>query len=395
MADGKAADQPAARIALVSASFGYGGDLMYYGEIFRALRERLPGIFVCVDRRTAYGNPYRLPLAPILSQALLRRVRHLPNGAAYDASISVVSPLFALRLLRRKPDVVVVLEFGMAALWGALVARLRKGARLVLLVEGDPAERGARGNPIVTAIKRSVARHADAIQTNAEAGRYYLTAELGVSDDKITVAPYLTSEPPRPLQTEPSKAGESDSHRLRLLFLNSLTERKGLDRLLRALALLEPGELERVRLEIVGNGPLGEAMQGLAQELGIAENVRFLGHFGYSELGRYLANADVLVVPSLADYRSLSSFEGLNYGLALLVSIHDGASRETVHEGETGFTFDPSDPAELAAGIRGFIADPALLERCKQGSRALGSSSYSAAAVADNLARTIAGVLPG
>ena len=58
-----------------------------------------------------------------------------------------------------------------------------------------------------------------------------------------------------------------------LLFVGRLTEQKGVDKLLRALAR------QRVpaRLDVVGDGPEADALRTLAGELGIADRVRWHG----------------------------------------------------------------------------------------------------------------------
>jgi glycosyltransferase involved in cell wall biosynthesis len=87
----------------------------------------------------------------------------------------------------------------------------------------------------------------------------------------------------------------------------------------------------------------------------------FHGRERYEELSRFYAQADVMLFPTLADYRSLVPFEALSSGLPMLASVHDGGISETVHEGENGFAFDPHDAGQLADRMSRFIERPELI----------------------------------
>ena len=175
--------------------------------------------------------------------------------------------------------------------------------------------------------------------------------------------------------------------KVRLLFVNSMTERKGPDHLVAALALLPAAVRERLRVTMVGDGPLRERLEAQARAAGL--DIRFPGAKPYGELGQWYGDADVLAIPSLADYRSLAGFEGLAYGLALIASRHDGATRETVIEGETGFAIEPTDHAGIAAAITRLVEDPALLARFRAGAAALYAERFSVERIAANLAESV------
>jgi glycosyltransferase involved in cell wall biosynthesis len=368
------------RILWVSPSYGYHGDLMYFGEIFRAFLRLFPNTQIPVGEEDVYINAQDLPLVPI---AAYRRLvwKRMVRGVNYGASLALPRWRFIKRLWDIPADCLITIEFTPPALLAMAMGRLRPRMGRVLLVESDPRLRGGSSNPLVLAIKRWAVSGAHVIQTNTDEGAAYLTQTLGADPAKVLVAPYLTSCPPYPDTRPPAEVG-----RLRLLFVNSLQPRKGLDHLLGALALLPAEVASRIDVTIVGNGPERETLQSAAATLQHRIAIRFEGAKPYSDLGRYYAAADVLVIPSLVDYRSLAGFEGLAYGLALIQSRFDGASRETVVEGETGFTIDPTDHAQFAQHIAALASDPALLARCKAGSAKLYAQRYSIAQIADNLA---------
>lgn len=372
----------AARVTFVSHDFGYGGDLMYWGEIFAALRPRLGSLSIVVPADRTYANPDCLALVPG-AQFIHLPLRRSVAGAAYPATLALPLPGLLRALGRTRPDVVVAVEFTPAALLAAAYAAIN-GAALALLVEGDPASRGGGAGGWARQIKRRVLRRADAVQTSNEAGANYLRA-LGAVPERLTVAPYLTSKPPGRADLD-GQAGAP----LRILFANSLDHRKGADALIAGLAHLTAYERAQIALTVVGGGPARSALEEQAVRGGLADQVRFVGPVVYRELGAYLAAADVLAIPSRADYRSLAGFEGLAYGLALLASTRDGASAETLVSGQNGFLIDPAEPAGIARAVAALVADRAMLARMRAASLERYEAHFSLEGITDNLAVTIA-----
>lgn len=84
---------------------------------------------------------------------------------------------------------------------------------------------------------------------------------------------------------------------VKLLFIGRLVPRKGLDLLLRSLALLQ-GRDPRLTLEVVGDGPLKAESSQLVAELGLGDRVTFAGAVPQSEVRARLEGADILVIPS-------------------------------------------------------------------------------------------------
>ena len=90
--------------------------------------------------------------------------------------------------------------------------------------------------------------------------------------------------------------------------------------------------------------------------------VEFLG---FTSRADFFPRIDVLVVPSLHD-EALSRVvaEAYAHGVPVL-GARRGGIPEIVDDGQTGFVFDPDEPAELAAAARRFVADPGLAHRMR------------------------------
>ena len=98
------------------------------------------------------------------------------------------------------------------------------------------------------------------------------------------------------------------------LFVGRLVKRKNVHGLIEAaMALRDRGHA--FELWIVGDGPERPSLEELAGSL-IADGVtRFFGLSRPSEVGRFYEAADVFVMPTLGDYRSVAVLEALRFGM--------------------------------------------------------------------------------
>jgi glycosyltransferase involved in cell wall biosynthesis len=101
-------------------------------------------------------------------------------------------------------------------------------------------------------------------------------------------------------------------------------------------------------LAIAGDGPERRAIEEHIAALGLTQAVRLLGHLPYDHLPVAYGFAGIFVMPSKTDQWGLVVNEAMAAGLPVLVSHSAGCSKELVEQGVNGYTFDPSDPNELA-----------------------------------------------
>lgn len=157
-----------------------------------------------------------------------------------------------------------------------------------------------------------------------------------------------------------------DQGPIHALCVASLQEYKGHEVLLRALALGGPG-VDRIELDLIGNGPLKDQLQALATELGLASRIRFLGGQSETAVKQALAEADLFVLPSIiaAD----GQMEGLP--VALMEALASGTPTvstslsgipELVIPGQTGLLATPADAQSLRDTLEQLIASGAALE---------------------------------
>jgi glycosyltransferase involved in cell wall biosynthesis len=129
---------------------------------------------------------------------------------------------------------------------------------------------------------------------------------------------------------------------------------KGLSDLLRAVAELRP-EFPNLRLEIAGRGPLQGDLEREADQLGLAEQVCFLGW--QTDLGTILRSWDIFVLPSLDEGFGMAVLDAMAEGLPV-VSTSVGGLPELVEDGRTGYLVPPHDPLALAWALRCLMLEP-------------------------------------
>jgi colanic acid/amylovoran biosynthesis glycosyltransferase len=141
----------------------------------------------------------------------------------------------------------------------------------------------------------------------------------------------------------------------------SLQEHKGHRILLEALA--RASELDRITLELIGDGPLRGGLQQLARDLGLADRVRFRGNLPEAEVSSCLDRADIFVLPSVIaasgrmDGLPVALMEALACGIPAVATRISGIP-ELVRDGETGLLAEPGDPAGLRNALHRVLDDP-------------------------------------
>lgn len=348
------------RVVWVSSSYGYDGDLMYFADLFREFARRFPRGVVPVSQDFPVGRYPDLPLLPVLRFHSIGRTRRRVGAAVYTGQHRFLSLGSLLRLARLRPDVMLLIEFGPAPLAGALIAPFLR-ARTVLLVESDPSRRGAPGGRWVSLLKRLVGRRADAVLVSNSIGRQFVERVVRPDADRLIVGPYLTSSPAEPVPGAPGQRDGAGTRRL--LFLNSLVLRKGILELVDALGAMSPAARGRWHLDVVGSGDAAAAVVERVRALGLQDHVTFHGRVPYSETGPHYRRADLVVCPTLADYRSLSGFEAVNAGKPVLLSRYDGAHHEIAGRAAGATVVDPLDRTSFAAVIEELVLDDEVWER--------------------------------
>lgn len=380
------------RVSWLVTTMGYGDQLLYWEPILATLTVRLPGLLINLTADKNISSQAGLNTRE--SIRLKRVVLPAPNKASYQRVITFIHPAIVYEVWRQDPDVIVVSEFGLLTLYGMLSAALRPTCKLMLLVESDPGPMPWWRRQI----RKLMARRADVIMTNNDAGADYLTRELGVPASRIRKELYLVSQPGAsdPEQQEGAPTATPPAHRyfqgdhVKFLYVGQIAPRKGLDTLIEAIAAVPPLQRASMQLAIVGEGTT-EEKERLARRVAacsLQDQIHFMGRQPYSKLAAFYENSDVFVFPTLNDYRALVGFEAISHGLPVLMSKHDGAASEVVDEQRNGLIFDPLDREDFSSKLAWFLENRDKLKQMAEHSRHK-SAMFTPQAAASNLANAI------
>ena len=157
-----------------------------------------------------------------------------------------------------------------------------------------------------------------------------------------------------------------------ILTVGNVTERKGQDVVVRALALGR-GELRRAHYVIGGLPTRAAEIERLAEDLGVADRVHLLGRLPAEDLAAAYDAADVFAMTS----RQVAAGDVEGYGIAVVeaalcgapaVVTRDSGLAEAVLDGSTGLVVPQDDAAATAEALEALLDDDAM--RAAMGARA-------------------------
>ncbi len=137
-----------------------------------------------------------------------------------------------------------------------------------------------------------------------------------------------------------------------------LFPRKGIRFLIEAAAQLAP-RFPALRVVVAGDGFERPELIKLAESLGIADRVTFLGWVPNSELPPYYRAAAISVIPSLEEGFGIPAAEAMGCETPVVAS-DAGGLPEVVEHGVTGLIVPRGDSTALAEAMGRLLGDPAL-----------------------------------
>ena len=164
----------------------------------------------------------------------------------------------------------------------------------------------------------------------------------------------------------PAKQAPASDRPFRLIYVGQVSEAKGVGDLIHALV-----ELNRVgkacTLTIVGQ-TLDPSLSALSEQLGVADQVRFLGTRAHDEVSEAMREHDAVVVPSRHEYPEglpMTLYEGLCSRTPLIVSDHPMFALR-IRAYENALVFAAGSPSALAASVLELASDAALYQRLSE-----------------------------
>ncbi len=233
--------------------------------------------------------------------------------------------------------------------------------------------------------------HAARVFTVSDYGRSLLGARLPEALRERIATVYVGI----PIDLFRLESQPADDGPLELICVARFQEKKGLDTLLDACALLRERGV-RCHLTLIGNGPEKPALEAQLARLDLHEIVSLPGPMPQEAVARAMAAAHCCVMPCRRDRTGDMDgiptvfMEALATGRPVVSCAVSGIP-ELVRDGETGLIVPPNDPAALADAIGRLAAEPALRARLGAQGRALVERQHDQ----DRNARRIVALLTG
>ncbi len=196
---------------------------------------------------------------------------------------------------------------------------------------------------------------------------YIITPSPGVSNDLLrhyNVPPGKLAVIPNPLDIdslrraadEPSDVLRPEGNRFKIGFVGGLSKEKNVPCLLKALAALRSKGVP-VRLFIVGKGIEERTLRTLSADLGVQEDVRFLGY--RENPYPILKRLDALVLPSYYEVFPYVILEAMACGVPVLSSNWPGCEDLYIHNNNC-LLFPVNDHERLAEAIERLMTEESL-----------------------------------
>lgn len=363
---------------------------------------RKPGADAALVENRVRAAPHYLPEylheAPARVARAVAAAMRLPGfGAARQAFLADLRSEFARARVRRFGQACVLaseMPSGVRHIYVHFAHSPASVARYAALMCGIGFSMSAHAKDIWTApdwdLKRKLAdagfvsvcnRAGHARLASLGAGAKLKLVRHGVAQTTIAARP--------PLQ---SRDGSDLAAPVRLIAVARAVEKKGLRRLLDALALL-PRSLA-FRLDHFGGGDLLGELRAKARALQLEDRITWHGPRPHREVIGALDASDVFVLPAVIgsdgdrDGIPNAVMEAQARGLCVVAS-RVGGIDEAVVDGQTGLLSDAGDVEGLARILTRAMCDPALRTRLGSAARDHAAHDYDAEAGYDELARLL------
>lgn len=221
---------------------------------------------------------------------------------------------------------------------------------------------------------------------------FYLAQKIAASRFLIAISRYGRSQMMKssasdhwdkievcPLGVDPEiflpAAFRRDPEVFQITSVGQLAPAKGQPLLVSAVAkLIERGR--RVRLRLVGDGPLRPDIERQVKRLGLERHVVLEGALNQDRVRAIYAETDIYALPSFAEGVPVVLMEAMAMQIACVASWITGVP-ELMRDGIDGLLIPPADDDALAAAIERLIDDPALRRRLGESGRARVAELYN------------------
>jgi glycosyltransferase involved in cell wall biosynthesis len=280
--------------------------------------------------------------------------KYIADGEIYFRwlPLSLITELYRIR-----PEVIVLGQFTLWTFY-AVLYKVLFNCRVLFTWDGTAPSCAYTNSRLRLLWRRMLGRFVDAAISNTYEGVQYLNQIIHIPRWKIRHGVHLVADlESLCCECSADRALETSVTRPLFLYVGSLSKRKGVRFLVKAVKKLKEQGLTNFSVILIGEGPQQELREAVSGEL--EEIIQIVGAVKYTQLGSYYRNCDVFILPSLEDVWGMVVPEAMVFGKAIFCSKHANA-KELVQHGVNGFIFDPLNPTELAWCMAQVIQNPHL-----------------------------------
>ncbi len=348
-----------------------GGPATYVKELAHKLRdehevtivayastsEKVPGTtLITVSKRRA------LPVRLAKFTYELWRVSRRADVVYVQNAVAAGLPAVIVRLLTRTP---VVLKFVGDEAWERATQLKQTRKRLdefLAAPDGSPRIR------LIGILQGFVLRHVSAVTTPSRYLADTIIRAYRVPASRVVVN-YNAAE-----ETEAVPFSAAVTPR-QIVATARLTEWKGVDGIIRAVALLVR-DFPDIVLKVAGDGPAEASLKALVRELGMESHIDFLGRVSRAETWHVRKTSQVYVLNSL--YEGLPHTVLTSFAADIPVVATDiPGTNEAVRDGISGLLVPPRDDKALAEAIARLFRDEALRTQLAKGGKKILAEKFS------------------
>jgi len=222
-----------------------------------------------------------------------------------------------------------------------------------------------------TNLEVRICRRVDHIIAVSKTIKDELISKWGTCDDKITVIP-------SGVDTKFFEPGKNKGDYC--LFVGQLTQRKGVEYLIRAIHRLS----KNIQCIIVGEGPERTSLIKSVNELNLSSTIIFKGAVPFDRLKSLYADASFFVLPSISEGLPLTTLEAMASGCPVIASSVSGVI-DVIEDGYNGFLVEPHDVETLSNRIEVLAGDQELRMVMGKRAREMVEKSYSWDSIAERV----------
>lgn len=315
------------------------------------------------------GAPY-----PIHRTKFLRPPNAPQGGGSRLADLVLMARILSkvVSVARKERTKVICLGDLVYSGWLIFPLRYLLGYKVVLYIHGEEITTQSGGG-MFDAWRARFLAHADAIVAVSTFTVEAMIRLMGADPAKIVLIPNGVDlkrfHVRTPAADAPARYGVAG--RRVVLSVGRLVPRKGMDRLVEAMAIVRR-EVPDAHLLIAGEGPLAADLRRLIAENGLEGAVTLLGPVSDEALNELYALADVFALPN----REMPDGDTEGFGLVFLeanasgkpvVAGRAGGAVDAVSDEVNGLTVDGADVGAIATAVLRLLQDPALHARLSRG----------------------------